>query len=83
MKIRLRGTEQECAAVSGRLGQVLSVVSVSHAYPDHDVPGRVRVYVDARLDPLSGAGPGDGGPPGEVGAPCERPRGQGVKGHAG
>jgi hypothetical protein len=52
MKIRLHGTEAECMAVAGRLGQVLGVLSVSQPYPDRGSSVLVRVYVEARLDPL-------------------------------
>jgi hypothetical protein len=59
MKIRLHGTEQECVEAAGRLGQVLGVLSISESYPDRGVSRLVRVYVEARLDPLPGP-PADG-----------------------
>jgi hypothetical protein len=82
MRIRLHGTEAECMAVAGRLGQVLGVLSVSEPYPDRGVSRLVRVYVEARLDPLpdlvaEGAGPlldpdcRDGKHASCIGAPCE------------
>lgn len=52
MKIRLHGTAQECVAAAGRLGQVLGVLSISVPYPDRGMSRLVRVYVEARLDPL-------------------------------
>ena len=52
MKIRLHGTEDECMAAAGRLGQVLGVLSISQPYPDRGSSVLVRVYVEARLDPL-------------------------------
>jgi len=55
VKIRLHGTEQECMEAAGRLGQVLGVMSVSQPYPDRGVSRLVRVYVEARLDPLPGS----------------------------
>jgi hypothetical protein len=54
MKILLHGTEQECVEAAGRLGQVLGVLSISEPYPDRGVSPLVRVYVEARLDPLPG-----------------------------
>ena len=64
MKIRLHGTEQECVEVAGRLGQVLGVLSVSEPYPDRGMSRLVRVYIEARLDPLPTPPAGDstGGP---------------------
>jgi hypothetical protein len=59
IKIRLHGTEQECATAAGRLGQVVRVLSVSRPYPGRD-SGLVRVYVKARLDlPDPGAASND------------------------
>jgi hypothetical protein len=54
VRIRLHGTEQECMAVAGRLGQVLGVLSVSDSCPDRGRSDLVRVYVEVRLDPLPG-----------------------------
>jgi hypothetical protein len=52
MKIRLHGTEQECVETASRLGQVLGVLSISEPYPDRGMSRLVRVYIEARLDPL-------------------------------
>jgi hypothetical protein len=54
MKIRLHGTEPECVEAAGRLGRVLGVLSISQPYPDRGLSRLVRVYVEARLDPLRG-----------------------------
>jgi hypothetical protein len=55
VKIRLHGTEQECVEAAGRLGQVLGVLSISEPHPDRGTSRLVRVYVEARLDPLPDA----------------------------
>ena len=52
MKIRLHGTEAECRQVAERLREVVGVLSVSEPYPDRGKSLLVRVYVEARLDPL-------------------------------
>ena len=82
MKIRLEGTEAECAAAAARLGQVLGVLSVSRPYLNRGAAALVRVYVDARLDRspdliAEGTGPlldpdcRDGKHASCIGAPCE------------
>lgn len=66
MKVRLHGTSEECAAAE-RLCQVLTVLSVSEAYPDRGMSRLVRVYVEGRLDPDCR----DGKHRSCVGAPCD------------
>jgi hypothetical protein len=56
MKIRLHGTEEECQEVAERLRAVVGVLSVSDPYPDRGRSLLVRVYVEARLNPLSREG---------------------------
>ena len=47
MKIRLHGTEDECAAAVELLGEVLLIQSVSEPYPDRGRSVLVRVYIEA------------------------------------
>lgn len=47
MKIRLRGTEEECRETVGLLKQVMVLQSVSDPYPDRGRSVLVRVYVEA------------------------------------
>jgi len=53
VKIRLWGTDEECAEAAGRLMRTpgLIVLSVSGPYPDHGASVLVRVFIEARLDP--------------------------------
>ncbi len=47
MKIRLHGTEDECAGAVELLGSVMLLQSVSEPYPDRGRSVLVRVYVEA------------------------------------
>lgn len=47
MKIRLHGTEDECAEAVELLGSIMLIRSVSEPYPDHGRSVLVRVYVEA------------------------------------
>lgn len=53
MKIRLWGTEDECALAAERLIATpgLVVLSVSGPYADRGASVLVRVFIEARLDP--------------------------------
>jgi hypothetical protein len=48
MKIRLHGTEDECAAAAAAIAQVLDVVDVSAPYHDRAPSRLVRIYLDTR-----------------------------------
>jgi hypothetical protein len=50
VKIRLHGTEEECAEGAKRLAQVFSVVPVSEPYADRGRSSLFRVYCEVRLD---------------------------------
>jgi hypothetical protein len=63
VKVRLHGTRREVAEVTGRLVQVLDVVSVSEPYPDRGASVLVRVDLEVRFDPAAPAAfPGPGRP---------------------
>ena len=47
MKIRLRGTEQECRKTAGLPASVLPIQSVSEPYPDHGRIPPVRACIEA------------------------------------
>ncbi len=47
MKIRLHGTEEECAEAVELLGSIMLIRSVSEPYPDRGRSVLVRVYVEA------------------------------------
>jgi hypothetical protein len=49
VKIRLRGTADECREVAKRLAGVVEVLAVSDPYPDRGASVLVRVYVEARI----------------------------------
>jgi hypothetical protein len=51
MKIRLRGTADECREVAERLAGIVEVLAVSEPYADRGAPVLVRVYVEARIAP--------------------------------
>ena len=64
MKIRLWGTEGECALAAERLMRTpgLLIVSVSEPRADRGASVLVRVYIEARLAPVPEAGvPESGG----------------------
>jgi hypothetical protein len=47
MKIRLHGTEDECAEAAELLGSIMLVQSVSEPYPERGRSVLVRVYIVA------------------------------------
>jgi len=48
MRIRLEGTEAECAQVAAVLAEHLQVVDTSRPYPNRAPSKLVRVYVEIR-----------------------------------
>jgi hypothetical protein len=58
VKLRLRGTREECARAVEAVRQVLTVVDESdpYPYPDRGRSSLVRVYLEVRLEPLGGDG---------------------------
>jgi hypothetical protein len=56
VKVRLWGTQAECAEATRRLAEVLDVVALSGPYPDRGASRLVRVYLEVRLDPPAGSG---------------------------
>jgi hypothetical protein len=50
VKIRLRGTEEECREGAERLALAFRVVSVSEPYADRGSSYLVRVFCEVRLD---------------------------------
>ena len=73
MKIRLRGTEEECLLTAERLMRTpgLLVLSVSEPWPDRGASVRVRVYIEAQLNP----------PPLDATVPNPSDHGAQVRGH--
>jgi hypothetical protein len=49
VKIRLRGTAEECREVAERLAGIVEVLAISAPYPDRGASVLVRVYVEARI----------------------------------
>jgi hypothetical protein len=53
VKIRLMGTGGECWQTVEALRQAIGILSVSDPYPCRGASREVRVYVEARLAPLT------------------------------
>jgi hypothetical protein len=49
VKIRLHGTEQECAKAAALLPECFEIDAISRPYPDRGKSHLVRLYVDVRF----------------------------------
>jgi hypothetical protein len=56
VKIRLRGTEEECREVADCPAGIVEVLAISAPCPDRGASVLVRVYVEARIAPPVHAG---------------------------